>query len=127
MDLIFFLLNLALVLLEAFVILSSSSSIWDFKLSFSASKFLNFLTSLEPLFHLHLSCLLVRVGCLVSVCGSHSGSQVDICRCLCGGGALGPHFTMGKEASVVSVHYPKEKLLTQLFSIENNFSIYALS
>ena len=30
-----------------------------------------------------------------------------------------------KEASVVSVHYPKEKLLTQLFSIENNFSTYA--
>ena len=98
-DLIFFLLNLALVLLEALVILSSSSSIWDFKLSFSFSKFLNFLASLESLFHLHLSCLLVRAsnsGCLTSfshsrsgsqvdICGGQFGSQVDICRRLCGG------------------------------------------
>ena len=33
---------------------------------------------------------------------------------------------MGKEASVISVHYSGEKLLTQLFSTENNLSIYAL-
>ena len=80
MDLIFFLLNPALVLWDALVILSSKTSIWDFKVSFSLSKFLNFLASFESLFHLCLSCLLVRasnfVGCLVSVCGSFSGSQV---------------------------------------------------
>ena len=83
MDLIFFLLNLALVLLDAFTILSSSSSIWNFKLSFSFPKFLNFLASLESLFHLHLSCLLVRAsnsGCLTSFSRSRSGSQVDICE-----------------------------------------------
>ena len=37
---------------------------------------------------------------------------------------------MGKEVSVISgpdIHYSGEKLLTQLFSIENNLSIYALS
>ena len=37
---------------------------------------------------------------------------------------------LGKEVSVVSgpeVHYPEEALLTQLFSIESNLSIYALS
>ena len=98
MDLIFFLLNLALVLSDALVILFSSSSIWDFKLSFSFSKFLNFLASLESLFRLCLSCLLVRGAsnpdCLASVSGSLSGSQVaplggtpegDIC----GGGGEG--------------------------------------
>ena len=78
-ELIFFLLNPALVLWDAFVILSSSSSIWDFKLSFSASKFF-FLASLESLFHLHFSCLLVRgasnSGCLTLFSRSHSGSQL---------------------------------------------------
>ena len=37
---------------------------------------------------------------------------------------------LGEEVSVISrpeVHYPEEKLLTQLFSIENNLSIHALS
>ena len=36
---------------------------------------------------------------------------------------------LGEKVSVISgseVHYPEEKLLTQLFSTENNFSIYAL-
>ena len=33
---------------------------------------------------------------------------------------------VGKEASVIFVHYSGEKLLSQLFSTENNFSIYAL-
>ena len=60
MDLIFFLLNLALVLLDALLILSSKASIWDFKLTFSFSKYMNFLASLESLFQLRLSCLLVR-------------------------------------------------------------------
>ena len=72
--LIFFLLNLALVLLDALVILSFKESIWDFKLSISASSLLNSLASLESLFRLHLSCLLVRgassnLGCVV-VCDS---------------------------------------------------------
>ena len=70
MDLIFFLLNPALVLWDALVILSSRASIWDFKLLFSSSKFLNFLASLESLFCLCLSCLLVKrasnSGCLIS-------------------------------------------------------------
>ena len=87
MDLIFFLVNLALVLLDAFVILFSSFSIWDFRLLISASRLTNFLASLESLFHLCLSCLLVRgasnSGCLTSVCGSLCGSQVDICGGLC--------------------------------------------
>ena len=87
MDLIFFQLNLALVLLNDLVILSSKASIWDFRLLFSFSKFFNFLASLEFLFHLRLSCLLVRgasnSGCLASVCGSLCGSQVDICGGLC--------------------------------------------
>ena len=52
-DLIFFLLNLALALLEALLILSSRASICDFKLLYSASKDLNFLASLESLFCLH--------------------------------------------------------------------------
>ena len=37
---------------------------------------------------------------------------------------------LGEEVSVISrpeVHYPEENLLTQLFSIENNFSIHTLS
>ena len=34
---------------------------------------------------------------------------------------------VGKEATVVSVHYSGEKLLSPVFSTENNFSIYALS
>ena len=58
--LIFFLLNPALVLLDALVILSSKASIWDFRLSISASRLMNFLASLESLFCLHFSCLLVR-------------------------------------------------------------------
>ena len=97
MDLIFFLLNLALVLLDALMILSFKASIWDFRLLISASRLLNFLVSLESLFRLHLSCLLVKgasnSGCLISVRGSLCSSQVDICRvgaeCLCGGGRGG--------------------------------------
>ena len=58
--LIFFLLNLALVLLDALVILSFKESIWDFKLSISASSLLNSLFSLESLFCLHLSCLFIK-------------------------------------------------------------------
>ena len=135
MDLIFFLLNLALVLSDALVILFSSSSIWDFKLLFSYSKFLNFLASLESLFHLRLSCLLVKGT-------SNSGSQVDIC-----GGRFGSQVAplgasrretstkqvlhapvgVGKEISGPYVHYSGEEVLSQLFSIENNLSIYALS
>ena len=110
MDLIFFLLNLALVLLDALVILSSKASIWDFKLLISATRLMNFLASLESLFHLCLSCLFVkgasnftdrRVGpCQRGTKGpsgcscSRPGSQVDIrgagaegpTACLCGGG-----------------------------------------
>ena len=106
MDLIFFLLTLALVLSDALVILSSKALIWDFKLSLSFSKFLNFLASLESLFHLRLSCLLVRgtsnSGSQVDICGGRFGSQVapldgapegDICEagaaCPCGGGEGG--------------------------------------
>ena len=80
MDLISFLLNPTLVLLNALVILSSSSSIWDFRLLFSFSKLLNFLASLESLFHLCFSCRLVRgtsnSGCLTSFSHSRSSSQV---------------------------------------------------
>ena len=87
MDLIFFLLNPALVLLDALVILSSKASIWNFRLPFSASRLTNFLVSLESLFRLRLSCLLVRgasnSGCLASVCGSLCSSQVEICGGLC--------------------------------------------
>ena len=122
MDLIFFLLNPALVLLDALVILSSKASIWDFRLPISASRLTNFLASLESLFHLRLSCLLVRgvsnSGCLDSLCGSLCGFQVA---------PLGaPWRETSVEVSVVSVHYSGEKILTQLFSTENNFSIYAL-
>ena len=73
MDLIFFLLNPALVLSDALVILSFKASIWDFRLLISASKLLNFLASLESLFRLCFSCLLGRgasnSGCVV-VCSS---------------------------------------------------------
>ena len=62
MDLMFFLLNLALVLLDALVILSSKASMWDFRLSISASRLMNSLASLESLAHLHLSCLLFRLS-----------------------------------------------------------------
>ena len=77
MDLIFFLLNPELVLSDALVIylllvyfvsaarchcfeLSFKASIWDFRLLITASRLLNFLASLESLFHLRFSCLLVR-------------------------------------------------------------------
>ena len=101
MDLIFFLLNPALVLLDALVILSFKASMWDFRLLISASRLLNFLVSLESLFHLYFSCLLVggasNSGCLTSFSCSHSSSQVDICGgrfCsqvdICGGGSGGP-------------------------------------
>ena len=43
MDLIFFLLNLALVLSDALVILSFKVPTWDFRLSISASRLTNFL------------------------------------------------------------------------------------
>ena len=99
MDLIFFLLNLALVLSDALVILSFKVPIWDFRLSISASRLTNFLASLESLFRLCFSYHLVRgmrsgvpqdpasnSGCLTSVCGSLCGSQVDICGV--GGGGL---------------------------------------
>ena len=126
MDFIFFLLNPALVLSDALVILSFKASIWDFRLLISASRLLNFLASLESLFHLRLSCLLVKgasySGCLTLVSCSCVGSQVDIC----GGGGGGPHFT---EVSVISgpdIHYPEENLLIRIFSIESNLSIYAL-
>ena len=55
---------------------------------------------------------------------------------ICGGPPRGPCFVevaeeifLGEEDSVIlgrEVHYPEEKLLTQLFSIESNLSIYAL-
>ena len=104
--LIFFLLSPALVLLDALIILSFKVSIWDFRSLISASRLLNFLASLESLFRLRLSYLLVKgasnSGCLTLVCGSLCGSQVaplggapegDICgagaACLCGGGRGG--------------------------------------
>ena len=70
--LIFFLLNLALVLSDALLILSFKAPIWDFKLSITDSSLLNSLASVESLFRLCLSCLLVRgassnLGC-VAVC-----------------------------------------------------------
>ena len=85
--LIFFLLNLALVLSDALVILSFKASIWDFRLSISASSLLNSLASLESLFRLCFSCLLVRGASSNSGCLSLSsiGSQVHIC----GGGGGG--------------------------------------
>ena len=81
MDLIFFLLNLALVLSDALIILSFKASIWDFKLSISASRLLNFLASLESLFCLPFSCLLVR-GLLIPWSGGPRplGSKLIIYR-----------------------------------------------
>ena len=133
MDLIFFLLNLALVLSDAVVILSSKSPMQDCVLLASVFRLLNFLASLESLFHLRLSCLFIK-GTLRGVpqdpasnsgssC-SHSGYQVDICG---GGGGGGPsRGACFAEVSGPDVHYPEEKLVTQLFSIESNLSIYAL-
>ena len=60
MDLIFFLLNLALVLSDALVILSFKVSMGDFRLLIFAFRLMNFLASLESLFHLCLSCLFVK-------------------------------------------------------------------
>ena len=60
MDLIFFLLNLSSVLSNDLVILFFKAPIWDFRLLLSASRLLNFLASLESLFCLRFSCLLVR-------------------------------------------------------------------
>ena len=79
--LIFFLLNLALVLSDALVILSFKESIWDFKLSISASSLLNSLFSLESLFLLCLSCIFVKgassnLGCVVKPHLAVWGSQV---------------------------------------------------
>ena len=74
--LIFFLLNLALVLLDALIILSFKVPIWDFKLSISASSLLNFLGSLESLFRLCFSCLLVRGASNSGLSLSSIGSQV---------------------------------------------------
>ena len=101
MDLIFFLLNPALVLSDALVTLSFKVSIWGFRLLISASRLTNFLVSLVSLFHLCFNCLLVRgasnSGCLTSFSCSHSSSQVDICGGqfgsqvdICGGGGGGP-------------------------------------
>ena len=89
MDLIFFLLNLSLVLSDALVILFFKASIWDFRLLISAFRLLNFLASLESLFCLCFSCLLVRGASSNSGCLSLSsiGSQVDICGG--GGGEAG--------------------------------------
>ena len=98
--LIFFLLNPALVLLDALVILSSKASIWDFRLPVSASRLTDFLASLESLFCPCFSCLLVRrasnSGCPTSVSCSRVRSQVDICGGrfgsqvdICGGGRGG--------------------------------------
>ena len=139
MDLIFFLsLESRISALGCLVILSSKASIWDFKSLISAFRLLNFLASLESLFHLCLSCILVKgpsnSGCLTSVCGSFCSSQVNIC-----GGRFGSQVdihevgTVGVvvEVSVVSgpdVHYLGEGLLTQLFFLnKNNLSIYTLS
>ena len=134
MDLIFFLLNLALVLSDALVILSSKAFIWDFILTFSFSKFLNFLASLESLFLLRLSCLLVRgasnSGCQDSVCGFLCSSRVaplrgalgrDICGVVVEVSGPGLHLRF-----VPDIHYSGEKLLSQFFSTKNNLSIYAL-
>ena len=65
--LIFFLLNLALVLSDALVILSFKESIWDFKLSISFSKFLNFLFTLQSLFLLRLVVFLLKELLLIWV------------------------------------------------------------
>ena len=76
--LIFFLLNPVFVLWAALAILFSNPSIWDFKLSISFDKFLNFLFNLEFLFRLCFSCLLVRAtakGCGTSNSGCWVGSS----------------------------------------------------
>ena len=139
-DLIFFLFNLKLALLEALVILSSSSSIWDFKLLYSASKFLNFFVSLESLACLCLSCRFVRGTCNSGLSLSSIGFH----------GPTGPETPWGSKFELVevaevylveevdwepnfeeedwySIGYFEEELLTQLFSIENNLSIHSLS
>ena len=87
---------------------------------------LGFLASLESLFCLRLSCLLVKgasnSGCLGL---SSIGSQVDICGG--GGGGLNAlQVSVVSDPEVLEVHYPEEKLLIQLFSIKSNLSIYAL-
>ena len=41
-------------------------------------------------------------------------------------GPLGASVGVAVEVSGPDVHYPEEKLLTQLFSIKNNLSIYTL-
>ena len=76
MDLIFFLLNLALVLSDALVILSFKESIWDFRFLISASRLLNFLGSLESLFRLRFSCLLVKGASNSGLSLSSIGFQV---------------------------------------------------
>ena len=81
MDLIFFLLNPALVLLDALVILSFKTSIWDFRLSISAFRLLNFLASLESLFRLCLSCLLVKEASNLSLSLSSMGSKFGLRLC----------------------------------------------
>ena len=43
---------------------------------------------------------------------------------LCGGAE---EVYLGEVVSGPDVHYPEEALLNQLFSVENNFSIYTLS
>ena len=124
------------MLSDALVILSFKGFIWDFKLSISASSLLNSLASLKSLFRLRFSCLLVRGASSNSGLSLSSiGSQVDICGSpeeapLPGGDGgglegLGVSVILGPE--VLEVHYPEEKLLIQLFSIESNLSIYALS
>ena len=101
-DLIFFLLNLAFVLWVAFIILFSNPSIWDFKLFISFDKFLNFLFNLEFLFRLCFIVFWLKAAeLLIPVVGLVP--LVVYLLCLSG-----------------------EKLLTQLFSIENNLLIYTL-
>ena len=103
-DLIFFLLNPAFVLWAAFAILFSNSSIWDFKLSISFEKLLNFLFNLEFLFLLRFSCLWL----------GRLQKTAELPIPVLGLAPLVVYLCLG------------EKLLTQLFSIDNNLSIYAL-
>ena len=91
MDLIFFLLNLALVFSDALVILSSKASILDFRLLISATRLANFLASLESLFHLCVSCIFVK----------GASNSVD-----CG---QGPASGGPKAPRVVPVHIPVPK------------------
>ena len=67
-----------------------------------------------------------RFGSQVDICGGRFGSQVDIHGVGAGGKALRASVGVAVEVSGPDVHYSGEKLLTQLFSIENNLSIYAL-